>query len=61
MSDKFIIQGGKELSGEIEVRGSKNAAGPVLAAVLLTQEECVVDNVPFIEDIFFSCFNLGNR
>ena len=51
MSDKFIINGGKPLEGEIEVRGSKNAAGPALIACLLTQEECIVDNVPCIEDI----------
>ena len=51
MADKFVIQGGKELKGEIEVRGSKNAAGPALIACLLTKEECVIDNVPFIEDI----------
>jgi UDP-N-acetylglucosamine 1-carboxyvinyltransferase len=51
MADKFVISGGKKLSGEIEVRGSKNAAGPCLAAVLLTKEECIINNVPFIEDI----------
>jgi len=51
MSDKFVIQGGKKLSGEIDVRGSKNAAGPALIACLLTKEECIIDNVPFIEDI----------
>jgi UDP-N-acetylglucosamine 1-carboxyvinyltransferase len=49
--DKFIINGNKELQGEIEVRGSKNAAGPALAAVLLTQDECIIDNLPLIEDI----------
>ncbi len=49
--DKFIINGNKELAGEIEVRGSKNAAGPCLAAVLLTKEECIIDNVPMVEDI----------
>jgi len=38
MADKFIINGGKTLTGEVEVRGSKNAAGPALAAVLLTAE-----------------------
>ena len=51
MADKFIINGGKSLNGEVEVRGSKNAAGPVLVATLLTQEECIIDNIPFIEDI----------
>lgn len=51
MPDKFVIQGGKILSGEIEVKGSKNAAGPALIACLLTQDECTIDNVPFIDDI----------
>jgi len=52
MPDKFVIQGQKILSGEIEVRGSKNAAGPCLAACLLTGKECEIDNLPLIEDIF---------
>lgn len=52
MSDEFIIQGQKSLEGEIEVRGSKNAAGPVLAAILLTDKECVIDNLPLVKDIF---------
>ncbi len=51
-SSKLIIQGEKPLEGEIEVRGSKNAAGPVLAATLLTDEECVIDNLPLVKDIF---------
>ena len=51
MKEKFIIQGGKELEGEIEVRGAKNSAGPVLAATLLTDEECIIDNLPKISDI----------
>lgn len=51
LADKFVINGNKELSGEIEVRGSKNAAGPALAAVLLTDQECLIDNLPLIEDI----------
>src|SRR4030042_568330 len=49
--EKFVIQGQKTLSGEIEVRGSKNAAGPILAATLLTEEECIIDNLPLVEDI----------
>lgn len=52
MSEKFIIEGGKKLEGEIEVRGSKNAAGALLAATLLTDEECLIDNLPQISDIF---------
>jgi UDP-N-acetylglucosamine 1-carboxyvinyltransferase len=48
----FEIQGGKRLKGEIEVRGSKNATTPILAATLLTKEECVISNIPLIEDVF---------
>ena len=52
IEEKFVIQGGNPLKGEIEVRGAKNAAFPVLAASLLTDETCVIENVPLIEDVF---------
>ena len=52
MPDKFVINGGKPLQGEIEVRGAKNAAFSILAATLLTKEECEISNLPLIEDIF---------
>lgn len=51
MAEKFIINGGKRLEGEINVRGSKNAAGANLAAVLLCKEDCIIDNLPLIEDV----------
>jgi len=47
----FVIEGGKTLKGEIEVRGSKNAVMPILAASLLTKEPSVIDNIPLIEDV----------
>jgi UDP-N-acetylglucosamine 1-carboxyvinyltransferase len=49
--EKFIIQGGVPLSGEIIPAGNKNAALPILAACLLTDEELVVRNVPRIRDV----------
>ncbi|MBI2451285.1 MAG: UDP-N-acetylglucosamine 1-carboxyvinyltransferase [Parcubacteria group bacterium] len=49
--EKFIIRGGKKLSGEIRVQGSKNAALPVLAATLLVQETCSLSNIPLIRDV----------
>jgi UDP-N-acetylglucosamine 1-carboxyvinyltransferase len=52
MSEKFVIHGGKPLKGEIEVRGAKNAAFPLLCASLLTKEECEISNLPLIEDVF---------
>lgn len=48
---KFLINGGKNLSGEIKVSGSKNAVLPLIAACLLTKEECVLTNVPDIDDV----------
>ena len=40
------------MRGEIEVRGAKNAAFPILAATLLTKKECIIENMPLIEDVF---------
>ncbi|MGH2988732.1 MAG: UDP-N-acetylglucosamine 1-carboxyvinyltransferase [Solirubrobacterales bacterium] len=48
--EKFVIQGGSPLSGEIVPAGNKNAALPILAACLLTDEELVLRNVPRIRD-----------
>ena len=50
MTEKFVIQGGPPLSGEITAAGNKNAALPILAACLLTEEELVLTNVPRIRD-----------
>jgi len=50
--EQFIIEGEKPLKGEIEVRGAKNATFPLLAAALLTQKECILENIP-------QCFCLG--
>jgi len=48
---KFIIQGARFLEGEVEIRGMKNAATPIIAATLLTDEECELDNIPRISDV----------
>ncbi len=47
----LLIEGAKRLSGAVEVEGNKNAALPLLAACLLTTEECVLHNVPRIGDV----------
>ena len=49
--DKIVIQGGKRLSGEIAVSGSKNAALPILISSLLTAELCRYRSVPHLADI----------
>jgi UDP-N-acetylglucosamine 1-carboxyvinyltransferase len=48
--EKFVIQGGAPLSGELTVAGNKNAALPILAACLLTDEELLLHRVPRIRD-----------
>jgi UDP-N-acetylglucosamine 1-carboxyvinyltransferase len=48
---KFIINGNKKLHGEVMVYGSKNAVLPLMAACLLTDQDCVLTNVPEIKDV----------
>ena len=47
----LLIEGGHRLEGRVAVEGNKNAALPLLAACLLTEEECVLTNVPRIGDV----------
>src|SRR5918995_4623265 len=47
----LLIEGGHRLQGRVAVEGNKNAALPLLAACLLTEEECVLTNVPRIGDV----------
>ncbi len=47
---KFIIQGGRPLSGTIRVNGAKNAAVSIIAATALIREECVLNELPRIKD-----------
>jgi UDP-N-acetylglucosamine 1-carboxyvinyltransferase len=47
----LLIEGGRRLSGAVEVEGNKNAALPLLAACLLTTDECVLTNMPRIKDV----------
>ncbi|MBX6771557.1 MAG: UDP-N-acetylglucosamine 1-carboxyvinyltransferase [Chloroflexi bacterium] len=49
--DKLVIEGQIPLRGEVVVSGAKNAALPIMAAALLTTDECIIDNVPIVEDV----------
>jgi len=49
--EKFIIEGGISLKGEVTPSGNKNAALPMLSACLLTQEPIILYNVPDIRDV----------
>jgi UDP-N-acetylglucosamine 1-carboxyvinyltransferase len=52
---RLVVEGGRRLCGAVEVAGNKNAALPLLAACLLTSEECVLENVPRIRDVEAMC------
>ena len=49
--EKFVIEGGRVLSGEITPAGNKNEALPVLAATLLATEKVTLENIPNIQDV----------
>ena len=49
--ERFIIEGGYQLQGHITPAGNKNAALPLIAATLLTDQEIVLHNVPQIGDV----------
>ena len=56
----FEIRGGVRLSGSIEPQGAKNEALQILCAVLLTEETCIIENVPEIRDVMKLIELLGN-
>jgi UDP-N-acetylglucosamine 1-carboxyvinyltransferase len=49
----FLIKGGAPLNGKVTISGSKNAALPIMAAALLTDEPCVIRRVPDLSDTRF--------
>lgn len=57
--DKLIIKGGKPLSGQIRCSGAKNAALPILAATLLTEDMVEISNVPHLKDVTTTVELLG--
>ena len=50
--DKLRIKGGNRLEGQLRVSGAKNSALPAMAASLLTADEVILENLPFVNDIF---------
>lgn len=49
--EKFVINGGNALKGKVRISGAKNAAVAILPAVLLSDEPCVIENLPDISDV----------
>jgi UDP-N-acetylglucosamine 1-carboxyvinyltransferase len=50
--DKLRIKGGHRLEGEVRISGAKNSALPAMAASLLTSDEVLLENLPFVNDVF---------
>lgn len=51
MAEKFIIKNNGPLSGTVKMSGYKNSAGAILAATILCDDPCIIDNIPLITDI----------
>ncbi len=51
MKSSYLVKGGTPLTGEVEIAGAKNAALPIIAASIMTDETVVVENVPDVSDI----------
>lgn len=52
--DKFFIQGGNRLTGEVTISGAKNAAVAIIPAVVIADSPCRIENVPDISDVKLS-------
>lgn len=52
--DRIVISGGKPLHGEISVSGMKNAAVAIVLGTLLTEDKCIIENLPQISDVTIS-------
>ncbi|MFT8258361.1 MAG: UDP-N-acetylglucosamine 1-carboxyvinyltransferase [Candidatus Symbiodolus clandestinus] len=53
--EKFIIEGGVPLVGEIEISGAKNAVLPLMITTILTDKDIILDNVPYLSDVLILC------
>ena len=60
MMQKFLIKGGKKVSGEINVSGAKNAALPIMVAAILGDSPSIIKNVPVLRDTEFMLTILEN-
>lgn len=49
--EKYVIKGGKKLSGEVTISGAKNAVAAIIPATILADEPCIIENIPNISDV----------
>jgi len=53
--DKLVVKGGKKLEGEVNISAAKNAVLPIIAATILNENSCTIENAPMLEDVFVIC------
>jgi len=49
--EKFVINGGTRLCGEVTISGAKNAVVAIIPAAILAQDVCLIENIPNISDV----------
>lgn len=52
---KIIVYGGGKLSGSVKISAAKNSILPIIAASLLCPEECILEEIPLLEDVYCIC------
>lgn len=52
--DKIIVRGGRPLNGSVTISGMKNAALPIVFASIITGEECIIENIPKVNDVMMA-------
>lgn len=52
---KFVVSGGNKLNGKLKVDSAKNAILPIIAATIMCDEECVIQNIPLYLDVIEMC------
>ncbi|WP_315116582.1 UDP-N-acetylglucosamine 1-carboxyvinyltransferase [uncultured Clostridium sp.] len=50
--DKIVVKGGKPLTGDVKISSAKNSVLPIIAASILGNGKCIIENAPMLEDVF---------
>lgn len=53
--EKIIINGGNKLSGKVKISAAKNSVLPIIAASLLCPDQCLLEDIPFLDDVNVIC------
>lgn len=54
LMDRIVINGGKRLNGRVAISGMKNAALPIVFASIVTGSECIIENIPPVNDVLMA-------